>query len=193
MKPAAVMGHSVGEFAAACVAGAMDWRDAMRLVIARGRLMQSLPAGGEMWAVAGTEADVRKAAGAGIAAVNASRSVVIAGPSSSMRQAVEALERQGMRCQRLDVSHAFHSMLMDPAMAELEQMASSVQYRRPEVLWICNVTGEPMVELTGHYWREQARGTVQFSAGMKHLKKAAYGAYLELGPGNYAHRFGQAG
>jgi acyl transferase domain-containing protein/SAM-dependent methyltransferase/acyl carrier protein/NADP-dependent 3-hydroxy acid dehydrogenase YdfG len=184
VRPSAVMGHSVGEFAAACVAGAMDWRDAMRLVTARGRLMQSLPASGEMWAVAATEAEVKKVAGTvGIAAVNAERSVVIAGPSASMRRAVEALERQGVRSQRLDVSHAFHSALMDPAMSELERLASGVKYRRTEVPWIANVTGEPMGELTGRYWREQARGAVRFAAGMKRLKRGEFGAYLELGPG----------
>jgi acyl transferase domain-containing protein/acyl carrier protein/protein-L-isoaspartate O-methyltransferase len=184
VTPSAVIGHSVGEFAAACVAGAMDWRDAMRLVTARGRLMQSLPEGGEMWAVAATEADVRRFAGSvGIAAINAERSIVIAGPSAAVRRAVEELDRHGIRSQKLDVSHAFHSALMDPAMGELERLASEVKYRRNELPWIANATGEPMGELTGLYWRDQARGTVKFAACIRRLKQGKYGAFLELGPG----------
>jgi acyl transferase domain-containing protein/acyl carrier protein len=181
--PAAVQGHSVGEFAAACVAGALDWRDAMRLVAARGRLMQQLPAGGEMWAVAGSEHVVREVGAVGLAAVNAERSVVISGPSADMRGAVERLERAGLRCVRLDVSHGFHSSLMDPAMDEWERIASTVTYRRPELPWFGNAMGVEVREVTPEYWRDQARGTVKFGAGMTRLKKAGYGAYLELGPG----------
>src|SRR5215467_3170398 len=188
VRPSAVIGHSVGEFAAACVAGAMDWRDAIKLVTARGRLMQDLPAGGEMWAVTGTqeavEAEVKHVGGeVGIAAVNADRSLVIAGAAASVRRVVAGLERQGMRSQRLEVSHAFHSVLMDPVMGELERMASAVKYRRPELPWVANATGEEMGEVTGRYWRDQARGTVKFAAGMKRLKNGGYGVYLELGPG----------
>jgi myxalamid-type polyketide synthase MxaC len=188
LQPAAVLGHSVGEFAAACAAGVMSWQDGLQLVAARGRLMQNLPAGGEMWAVAASEEVVRSEVDrlhprASVAAVNAERSVVISGAGPAVREAVERLEQRGVRCQRLEVSHAFHSSLMEPAMEEWERAAGRVQYRAPQVPWIGNVTGESMGAPSARYWREQARGTVRYAAAMARLKNGGYGGYLEIGPG----------
>jgi malonyl CoA-acyl carrier protein transacylase/acyl carrier protein len=185
IMPAAVLGHSVGEYVAACVAGVMDWQDGLRLVAARGRLMQSLPAGGEMWATMTTEELARgELRGAvGVAAVNAERSVVISGAGSEVREAVKRLDSAGVRCQRLEVSHAFHSVLMEPAICELERMAGAVRYRPPQVTWIENVTGGEMRDVTAAYWTRQARGTVRFADGIRRLKQGGYGVYLEMGPG----------
>jgi acyl transferase domain-containing protein/acyl-CoA synthetase (AMP-forming)/AMP-acid ligase II/acyl carrier protein len=181
IRPSAVLGHSVGEFVAACVAGAMDWKDGLRLVLARGRLMQSLPAGGEMWAVQATEAEVRALAGAevGIAAINASRSVVISGARNAVRAVAVLLGN----ARQLSVSHAFHSPLMEPILDEMERLASAVEYKPTNIAWISGLTGCEMTGvLNARYWRDQLRETVRFADGIQCLRSSGVGVYIEMGP-----------
>jgi acyl transferase domain-containing protein/acyl-CoA synthetase (AMP-forming)/AMP-acid ligase II/acyl carrier protein len=183
IRPAAVLGHSVGEYVAACVAGVMDWQDGLRLVAARGRLMQSLPSGGEMWAVQASEAEVlRRVQGSvGIAAVNAAGSVVISGPGDEVRKIAQEFETP----RQLTVSHAFHSALMEPVLEEMERIAGQIAYRPAQIPWICNLTGREMTGVvTARYWRDQLRNTVRFADGMRRLKEIRPDAYLEIGPGS---------
>ena len=182
IRPAAVLGHSVGEYVAACVAGVMDWQDGLRLVAARGRLMQSLPAGGEMWAVQATEAEVAKLLkkNVSIAAVNALGSVVISGPGDETR----ALAQEFRTARQLTVSHAFHSCLMEPVLDEMERLAGQVVYRPAQIPWFRNLTGQFTTDVvTARYWRDQLRNWVRFADGMRSLKERGIGAYLEIGPG----------
>ena len=181
VRPAAVLGHSVGEFVAACVAGAMDWKDGLRLVAARGRLMQSLPEGGEMWSLQATEDEVRPHvdSAVGIAAVNASRSVVISGA----RDALRALANRFENAKQLTVSHAFHSPLMEPILDDMERLAATVVYKPTDVAWISGLTGREVTGvLTARYWRDQLRQPVRFADGAAALRGMGIGAYIEMGP-----------
>jgi acyl transferase domain-containing protein/ubiquinone/menaquinone biosynthesis C-methylase UbiE len=185
--PAAVMGHSVGEYAATCVAGACSLEDALRLVAARGRLMQTLPAGGAMAAVFADQKLVEAAliGQAGIAAYNGPQNVVIAGPASDIERVLAALERRGINAQPLDVSHAFHSASMDPILDEFARIASTVAFSAPHVPLISNVTGDVAGEAelaAASYWRRHVRQPVQFARGMQTLRDQGIEAYLEIGP-----------
>src|SRR6185295_16789407 len=149
IEASAVMGHSVGEYVAACVAGVFSLEDGLRLVAARGRLMGSLPSGGEMAAVLASEERVREAMEAygsrlSIAAVNGPESVVISGEGSALEALVVGLGKEGVRTKRLVVSHAFHSALMEPVLEEFERVAGEVRYSAPKKALISNVTGRVM-------------------------------------------------
>ena len=135
VQPTAVMGHSVGEYTAACVAGMLPLEDAIRLIAERGRLMGSLPSGGAMAAVFASETTVRASIAAtggllGIAAVNGPNNIVISGSAEAVDAAVAHLKQDGVEVQRLNVSHAFHSALMDPILNEFEQALASARFSR---------------------------------------------------------------
>jgi acyl transferase domain-containing protein/acyl carrier protein len=184
VAPAFVIGHSLGEYAAATVAGVFRREDAFRVVCERARLMQSLPDGGAMMAIRGafqsTFSDVE------IAAVNSPDDIVIAGP----REAV--LRNQGAGCKLLAVSHAFHSRRMEPILPELERLLASVKLSAPRLPIVSNLTGQ----LAGPemadpaYWREHARHTVRFAEGMKTLHGQGCNVFLEAGPGSALLGFG---
>ena len=146
IRPDAVAGHSVGEVAAAYVAGVLSLPEACTLVAARARLMQALPAGGVMIAVAAAEAEMAQALrgrdGVSIAAVNGPDSVVISGDSGVVREVAEGFRERGRRVRQLRVSHAFHSPLMDPVLAELGEVAAGLHFAAPQVPWACALTGE---------------------------------------------------
>ena len=190
IEPAAVLGHSVGEYAAACVAGALDLDDALKLIAVRGRLMQALPSGGAMAAVFSDEATVAAAVqrypGAlAIAAVNGPSNTVISGDAEAVAAALDAFEAQGILSAPLTVSHAFHSPLMEPMLDEFEREASRIRFRDPTRVLIGNVTGGPCVEgqLTNpHYWRRQIREPVRFADGMKALAAEGCDVLIEIGP-----------
>ena len=189
VAPAAVMGHSVGEFAAATVAGVMEVSDVCRLVAARGRLMQALPPGGAMATVVCDEARARAAIGdrggtVSVAAVNGPADTVISGPAADVAAITEELAAQGVKHRMLSVSHAFHSPLMLPALAELREVAASITYRAPRIPLISNVTGKAVApgEIDADYWVRHAAATVRFADGIRTLHDNSFRTFLEIGP-----------
>lgn len=189
IEPRAVMGHSVGEFVAACVAGILSLEDGLKLIAERARLMQSLPPGGAMAALRCSE-DVAlravDAAGAelSVAAVNGPEEVVISGPDSAVDRVCDDLQKRGIGSQRLNVSHAFHSPLLQPILDQFEEAAKAVRFHSPKVEFISNVTGERAGNevLSASYWRRHLRETVRFAQGMSQLFASGYTTFLEIGP-----------
>ena len=189
LRPAHLMGHSIGELSAAHVAGVLSLADAAALVAARGRLMQALPEGAMVAVQASEEEAAAAIAGQeerlAVAAVNGPRSVVLSGEAEAVLAAAERLGEQGRRTVRLRVSHAFHSPSMDPMLDELAEVASGLSYGRPAIPIVSNVTGEPLpAEEAGRpeYWARHARSTVRFLDGMRWLEGAGVRTFVELGP-----------
>jgi acyl transferase domain-containing protein/surfactin synthase thioesterase subunit/acyl carrier protein len=195
--PDAVIGHSVGEFVAACAAGVMSLQDACRLVAVRGRLMQSLPPIGSMASVLGDKETIMRLIAAygtslSIAAINSPRSLVVSGETAAVREFLQLLEGQKIVAKQLAVSHAFHSSLMDPILAELESVAEEIEFKTPGIPLIANVTGLLTDKApTGRYWRQHARGTVQFAQGIQTLVTRGCATFLEVGPGSTLLAFGR--
>ncbi len=186
--PDLLLGHSIGEYAAACIAGVFPLEDALRLVAARGRLMQSLPAGGQMVSVAADEETVRAAIGAelsvSIAAVNAPRSIVVSGDGAGVGRVVDRLTQQDIKTTALKVSHAFHSPMMDPILEEFRAVAASVDFKAPHKTLISNVTGKPWddTQLSADYWVDHLRGAVRFADGLAYAQSKKFMTFVEIGP-----------
>jgi malonyl CoA-acyl carrier protein transacylase/acyl carrier protein len=197
VRPDHVLGHSVGELAAAHVAGVLSLPDAAALVAARGRLMQALPPGGAMFALAVPEADVLpllagREAAVGLAAVNGPASTVISGDEHAVADVVAAVAARGAKTRRLRVSHAFHSPRMEPMLAEFREVAERVEYHEATVPVISDLTGEPTTRLgSADYWVDHVRATVRFQDGMRHLEREGVTAFLELGPDGALTTMGQ--
>ena len=189
IKPDAVIGHSVGEYVAACLAGVFSLEDALRLLATRARLMQALPKNGEMASVQANPELVLAALHGlehevSIAAVNAPDQAVISGRREVVQAVCAALEQKGMRVTKLTVSHAYHSPLLSPMLAEFEAAAAAVTMKPPALTLISNLTGEvAQDEVTrAEYWRRHVREPVRFAQGMSALKKLGIDAFIELGP-----------
>ena len=189
IKPNVVMGHSVGEYLAACIAGVFSLEDGLKLIAMRSRLMQQLPSGGEMVSVMASESQVTEAIGAygsqvTIAAINGLESIVISGESEAIASVCSKLESEGVKTKQLQVSHAFHSPLMDPMLAEFEAVAQEVTYSQPRIPLISNVTGQKVSSevTTAKYWVNHVRQPVKFAQSMKTLDEEGYKVFLEVGP-----------
>ncbi|MER6468862.1 type I polyketide synthase [Streptomyces collinus] len=186
VRPDHVLGHSVGEIAAAHVAGVLTLPDAAELVAARGRLMQALPSGGAMAAVQATEDEIVPLLDdrVAVAAVNGPSSTVLSGTEDAVMAVAERLGAAGRRTKRLAVSHAFHSALMEPMLDAFAEVAAALRYTPPDIAVVSSVTGEPVTaELTepGH-WVRQVRSTVRFGAGVRWLADRGVTTFVELGP-----------
>ncbi|GAB2695545.1 hypothetical protein GCM10010442_11590 [Kitasatospora kifunensis] len=187
VRPDAVMGHSIGELTAAHVAGVLSLGDAAAVVAARGRLMQALPSGGAMVAVAASEAEVAgllgEVEGVDVAAVNGPSSVVLSGDEQAVLAVAARLGEQGRKTKRLVVSHAFHSALMEPMLEEFAAVLSEVAWGEARFPVISNVTGrvaEPGQLADPQYWVRHVRRPVRFADG---VAAAGGDVFVELGPG----------
>ncbi len=184
-----VLGHSVGEIVAACVAGVFSLADGLKLIAARGRLMQARPQNGSMAVVLASEAIVKQAIAeypkdVSIAALNGPRNVVISGQQEAIDDIITSLTTQDIQTHSLDVSHAFHSPLMEPMLAEFEEVLNGIQFRPPNIPLISNVTGKLATEAiaTPEYWLQHIRQPVRFADSIETLTQTGCNIALEVGP-----------
>ncbi|WP_189135808.1 type I polyketide synthase [Wenjunlia tyrosinilytica] len=187
VRPGVLIGHSVGELAAAHAAGALSLDDAVALVAARGRLMQGLPAGGVMVAVDADEEEVRPllSDGVGIGAVNGPRALVLSGRHDEVLAVAGRLAADGHRTKRLDVGHAFHSALVDPVLADLGAAAGGLVAGPMEFPVVSTVTGLPVEAAalaSADHWASHARSAVRFADAVRHAAASGVRQWLELGP-----------
>ena len=185
--PSAMIGHSVGEFAAACIAGVFSLDDTLRIVAERGRLMQSLPAG-VMTAVAAAESEVAPLLDdrCSLASVNAQDECVVAGPADAVEELEAEFKRRQLHSRRLHVSHAFHSPMMDPIVEPFANFIGGFEAQPPSLRWVSSTTGNWIAAAEASqpaYWARQLRGTVRFYEGASALLKADAALFLEAGPG----------
>lgn len=189
VTPEAVLGHSVGEYAAACAAGVFSLEDGLLLVAERGRLMQALPSGGAMAAVMADEARVAAALEpwadmVSIAALNGRGNTVISGARQAVLSLMAELSAGGVESKLLDVSHAFHSPLMDPMLDGFAEAAAGVHCAPPRIRMISHLPGGPAGEPFGDPadWRRQVREPVRFAAGVETLYREGFDLFVEIGP-----------
>ncbi|MFT4979898.1 MAG: acyl transferase domain-containing protein, partial [Myxococcota bacterium] len=188
VTPSAAVGHSVGEIAALCVAGAVSLADALAFIAARGRLMGDLPAGGAMAVVFASEAAVTIAIGdspVAIAANNGETNTVISGPESSVAAVLLRVQDAGFVTREITVSHAFHSPLMEPILEPLQAAAAGMTWSAPAFPVIANVTGEPHAgPPDAAYFSTHARQAVRFAPSVEQLLERGHRRFLEIGPGS---------
>lgn len=187
-EPDVVLGHSVGQYSAACVAGVLSLDDGALLLAERGRLFGGLPAGGRMVAVFAAAERVESYTDEyprlSVAAYNGANTV-LSGPAEDLDRAVGALSADGVRCDWLETSHAFHSALLDPALDEFESYASRFDFSSPQRTLVCNRTGAALgrnAKLDGPYWRRHARQPIEFAKSVATLADLGCAVLLEVGP-----------
>ncbi len=189
IEPAVLIGHSVGEYVAACTAGVISLVDGLRLVSARAQLMDRLPAGeGSMAAVFAAETQVRAAIApfedqVAIAAINGRNNIVISGVSTAVTAVIETLAAEGVETRPLTVSHAFHSPLMAPMLDAFEAAAAGCDFKPPQIPLVSNLTGALLEEAPdARYWREHIQRPVLFAGGMAAAAESGATIFLEIGP-----------
>jgi len=186
VTPDYLVGHSVGELAAAHVAGVLSLEDAARLVCARARLMDGVAEGGAMVALNAGGARVagwlEGRCGVEVAGFNSPASTVVSGDETAVLEVLALARGEGVKATRLRVSHAFHSAHLDAMLAELTEVARTLTYSAPRIPVVSNVTGELVEEFTAEYWAVQARSAVRFADGIATLAGLGVSAFVELGP-----------
>jgi phthiocerol/phenolphthiocerol synthesis type-I polyketide synthase E len=189
LQPSAMIGHSIGEYAAACIAGVFSLQDALRLVVTRGSLMQALPTG-SMLSVQLAEGELRDSmagmASLSIAAINAPNASVASGEESEIAKLEARLTARQIPCRRLQTSHAFHSAMMDPILETFKKTVEGVQLNAPAKPFISNVTGQWITNAQATdpgYWVNHLRSAVRFSEGVQLLLKEGRRVLMEVGPG----------
>lgn len=188
VKPNFLLGHSLGEYVAACIGGVFGLQDALKLVVTRAKLMAALPEGGSMISLFTKREVVEEAISmepeVSIAAVNGPESVVITGTKEGCSRVADKFEMQGVEVRPLRVSHAFHSHLMDPILEEFRQVAKAVSYSPSKIPIISNLTGEILdtQKINADYWVNHLRQTVEFEKGIKTLHNLGVRTFIEVGP-----------
>ncbi len=190
IEPSVVMGHSVGEYVAACIAGVFSLEDGLKLIAQRGNLMERLPRNGKMVTVFASESQVLELikpfeGKVAIAANNGPSSIVISGISEIVDLVIEKLSKKRIEYRLLKVSHAFHSPLMNPILASFEIIASEIEYKEPRIRIISNLNGQQVErgEITNpSYWVRHIRESVQFYDSIQTLENQEYDLFLEIGP-----------
>ena len=182
-----MLGHSVGEFAAACLAGVFSLEDGLRLIAARGRLVQKLP-GGAMLAVRKPAAEIEKylSAELSLAAINSPNACTVSGTFAAIQALQERLAADGIAARRLNTSHAFHSAMLDPVLPEFEALLQTIPLNAPTIPYLSNVTGDWITAEQAtdpKYWVRHLRDTVRFADGMERLLADTNNVLLEVGPG----------
>jgi amino acid adenylation domain-containing protein len=187
-RPNAFLGHSLGEYVAACLAGVFTLEEALSLVVARGRLMQQLPEG-KMLAVSAPETTVRQQlahSGCSLAAINGPAQCVVSGPSGAIEEMQARLDSAGITARLLRTSHAFHSVMMDPMLDAYERCVEQVQRDAPRIPFISSVSGDFITDeqaMSPWYWRRHLREPVQFAAALQSVRALGNALLLEAGPG----------
>jgi acyl transferase domain-containing protein/NADPH:quinone reductase-like Zn-dependent oxidoreductase/NADP-dependent 3-hydroxy acid dehydrogenase YdfG/acyl carrier protein len=192
VEPQVVLGHSLGEYVAATVAGVMTPEEGVRLVTARGRLTQQLGEAGGMIAILAGEEEVHKVLAASgslselsVAAVNGPNSVVVSGGRDAIQTFEHKLRETGIRHKRLHTTHGFHSTALDAMLDDFEKVAATVPFRVPDIRWISNLTGQAVERnrpVDARYWRQHLRQTVQFQRGLATANLSGAELFLEVGP-----------
>ncbi|NET90275.1 MAG: aminotransferase class III-fold pyridoxal phosphate-dependent enzyme, partial [Kamptonema sp. SIO1D9] len=200
VEPQAVLGHSLGEYAAACIAGSFSLEAGLKLLAQRGRLMQKLPTGRGMVAVFASVETVAAAIPINtktvtIATLNGPTHTVISGERQALESVVATLAAQGIKTRVLPVAGAFHSPWVEPILDELEQAANAIASQAPRIPLVSNLTGEILPtdwKPTGQYWRQQARNPVRFMAGFQTLLNQGYDLFVEIGSQSILSRIAQS-
>ncbi|MCC6793695.1 MAG: SDR family NAD(P)-dependent oxidoreductase [Candidatus Hydrogenedentes bacterium] len=190
ITPSVVMGHSVGEYVAACVAGVFSFEDGLKLIAERARLMGSMPPGGTMAAVLTDKETVASVllthvGMVAIAGINGPANTVISGPESEVDALLAQFKERGVKSIKLNVSHAFHSPLMDPMLNAFEQFASRFTFNAPRIPVVSNLYGrvpDDASAFTASYWRKHLREAVQFVDGIKAITELGVTTFVEAGP-----------
>ncbi len=190
VEPDIVLGHSIGEYVAACIAGAFSLEDGLKLIAARGRLMQELPERGSMLVAFAEPARLASLLSAyqgqvAIAVINGPNNTVLSGNHAALQSIIQRLGTEGIETHAMTVSHAFHSPLMEPMLESFKQIAREIQFKPLQIPLVCNLNGQLLSigeTMDAEYWQQQTRGTVQFAAGMQTLAQVGCNIFLEVGP-----------